>query len=383
MKYSVSVSSPVSTSFRAAAIIGKFDYDPGARSIFSFEAELPTDREDWQVGLIVGPSGSGKSLLARQAFPAESIVEGFTWGAAAIVDDFPGSLSVNDVTRLLTAVGLSSTPVWLLPYAALSNGQRFRADLARALATSDYAVYDEFTSVVDRDVAKAAAYAVSKEIRRRPGKRFVAISCHSDIIEWLEPDWVYRTEDHSLHWGRLRRPQIILRIYPGSYRAYPLFAHNHYLGRPIPRHATVFLGVVQIEERKKIVAIDSYHAAAGVAGLFIGGAGVVLPDFQGLGIGMRFFEAAAEFTHRMKGVRVRNIVGSQVVNDCWARRAGKDDAAWRLVRGPHRNRPDSKTFKRRKGLQRATNRLVCSWEYVPEAQRRTRARVGSGPAAAR
>lgn len=69
-----------------------------------------------------------------------------------------------------------------------------RCDLAYALLDGkDLVVYDEFTSVVNRQVAKAASYAISKCVRRN-GKKFVAVSCHDDITEWLQPDWIYNTD---------------------------------------------------------------------------------------------------------------------------------------------------------------------------------------------
>ena len=177
---------------------------------------------------------------------------------------------------------------------------------------------------------------MSKATRKKPGKRFVAVSCHSDIIEWLEPDWVFHTEGYQLVRGRLRRPELTVDVYAGSYRDYPLFAKNHYLNRPIPRNALVYLGVLEVEGRRRIVALDSYHSCPGVRGVWIGGQGVVLPEFQGLGIGMRFFEAAAELTHQRKHVRVRNIVGSQVVNESWAARSKRPRAAWKLVSNERR-----------------------------------------------
>jgi ABC-type ATPase with predicted acetyltransferase domain len=89
-------------------------------------------------------------------------------------------------------VGLNSIPSWYKPYAVLSNGERFRADLARKI--EDGAVIDEFTSVVDRNVAKAASVALSKYIRKNNIKNVVLSTCHRDILEWLEPDWVIDTD---------------------------------------------------------------------------------------------------------------------------------------------------------------------------------------------
>jgi ABC-type ATPase with predicted acetyltransferase domain len=77
------------------------------------------------------------------------------------------------------------------PQAVLSNGERFRVDLARRLLElPDPIVVDEFTSVVDRQVAKIGAHAVQKFVRKH-NRRFVAATCHYDVVEWLQPDWIF------------------------------------------------------------------------------------------------------------------------------------------------------------------------------------------------
>jgi hypothetical protein len=35
---------------------------------------------------------------------------------------------------------------------------------------------------------------ISKNVRRHPGKQFVAVTCHSDVVDWLEPDWMFCTD---------------------------------------------------------------------------------------------------------------------------------------------------------------------------------------------
>lgn len=83
----------------------------------------------------------------------------------------------------------------------LSNGEKMRADLAYTLlsATTDNpVVYDEFTSVVDRDVAYNLCVALHKHVKRTSGLRFIAVTCHSDILDWLQPDWVYSTDDMGM-----------------------------------------------------------------------------------------------------------------------------------------------------------------------------------------
>ena len=100
---------------------------------------------------------------------------------------------MNVVTGALSSVGLGDVPAWLRPFKVLSNGEQFRAGLARLICNApDKVVVDEFTSVVDRQIAKIGAAAFAKSWRKT-GKQIVLLSCHYDIIEWLQPDWVYDT----------------------------------------------------------------------------------------------------------------------------------------------------------------------------------------------
>src|SRR5437588_298644 len=71
-------------------------------------------------------------------------------------------------------------------------------------------VVDEFTSVVDRQIAKFGALAFGKAWRRTGGQA-VPLSCHYDIIEWLEPDWLYDVAT-GVYSGRglWRRPKFEL-----------------------------------------------------------------------------------------------------------------------------------------------------------------------------
>ena len=52
-------------------------------------------------------------------------------------------------------------------------------------------------------VAKVASIAIHKAIKRT-AKKFIAISCHYDILEWLEPDWVFDTNEMKCFFGNAR-----------------------------------------------------------------------------------------------------------------------------------------------------------------------------------
>ena len=175
--------------FRVSKIQADFDVKlEHSNERFVGDIEMPNDR---QIGVIVGASGTGKSTIAKELFD-EELINGFEYKAKSVVDDMPKSAKMDDITKMFYAVGFGSVPSWLKPYSVLSNGEKMRVDLARALLEKDFVCFDEFTSVVDRQVAQTACIAINKAIKKT-NKKFVAVSCHYDILDWLKPDWVFDT----------------------------------------------------------------------------------------------------------------------------------------------------------------------------------------------
>jgi ABC-type glutathione transport system ATPase component len=134
--------------------------------------------------VVVGPSGSGKTSIGRQIFGDPAPFWTPAWPAdAPIIDAIAPAGDFNAVTGALGSVGLGSVPTWLRPYPVLSNGERFRADLARLVCDApDVAVVDEFTSVVDRQIAEFGALAFAKAWRRLKGKQVVLLTPHYDVV---------------------------------------------------------------------------------------------------------------------------------------------------------------------------------------------------------
>lgn len=183
--------------FRVSKIEADFDVKPEhSCERFVGDIDIP---DEWSIGVIVGGSGTGKSTIARELF-GEQLVTGFDYAAGSVVDDMPKA-NIDDITKMFYIVGFGSVPSWLKPYSVLSNGEKMRVDLARALLERDFVVFDEFTSVVDRQVARTACLAINKAVRRA-GKKFIAVSCHYDILDWLEPDWVFDTNTMQNFFGQ-------------------------------------------------------------------------------------------------------------------------------------------------------------------------------------
>lgn len=281
-------------SFRVAAVMGTYDLqDNSVTEHFSGELALP---EKWSIGLIVGSSGTGKTTIAKELFP-QAYIGGFEYTHDNILDDFPQGIKVSDICKTLSQCGFSSPPSWLKPYAVLSQGEKMRCDLARSILNENKLfVFDEFTSVVDRQVAKIASFCVQKAIRRTD-KQFIAVACHRDIEEWLLPDWVFDTNNMTFRTcesQKKNKPAVELRIYETTNKEYfwHLFRRYHYLGHSFNKAARAFVATANGE----LCAFTSFlrFPHPHVKNYFREHRTVVFPDYQGIGIG----QAVSDFVAR-------------------------------------------------------------------------------------
>lgn len=186
--------SDIEKTFRVAKVMADFDVSiKHSFEHFIGEIKMP---EKWNIGVIVGASGTGKTTIAKELF-SDCFIQHFEYKAKSVIDDMPKSKSVDEIEKMFYAVGFGSVPSWLKPYNVLSNGEKMRVDLAKALLEKDKVCFDEFTSVVDRNVAQTACIAINKTIKTQ-NKQFIAVSCHYDILEWLQPDWVFDTNEMKM-----------------------------------------------------------------------------------------------------------------------------------------------------------------------------------------
>ena len=183
--------------------------------------------------------------------------------------------------------GLAST---LVPLG--SNGEQFRAGLARIVCGKpSEVVIDEFTSVVDRQIAKIGAQAFQKAWRRsNPDGKVVLLTPHYDILDWVQPDWMIDTKTRSFHKERLRRPDIELDVWKvdGSY--WQFFKPHYYLDLPMPPGAEYFIGTVDGELACHLAVCPRFEIK-GYRGTRL----VTMPEWQGAGVGTKFLNFIAQY----------------------------------------------------------------------------------------
>jgi hypothetical protein len=353
----ITVSSPIIASPRVLQVRGMFDLPEAKTSLAAWDVAMPLEEKPWHIGLVVGPSGCGKSTIANALWPQRGTLP--TWPSdRSILDGFPEGMSIKDVAALLSSVGFASPAAWLRPFHALSTGQRFRVEMARLIAAAEKSptagvpiIVDEFTSVVDRTVAKMASAALARSIRKRH-LQLVAVTCHEDVEDWLGPDWIYRPAEQSFAWRSLQpRPAIDLEVFRCQTSAWPLFAPHHYLSGALARNAVCFVATW----KSVPVAFSAWLP-------FVGRGRptrrehrtVTLPDYQGVGIGNAMSALIASMWTAL-GSRAISTTSHPAMM-----RARCASPFWRMHRRPSLTRRENR-------IRHASARLTAGFTYVGPA----------------
>ena len=275
-----------------------FDFD-GENKFFPFEFNDILKDLDFNILCIVGASGSGKSTFSKYFGEEEKLTYD---NNKAIISHFENP---DEAVEKLIAVGLNSIPTWCKPRNVLSVGEGFRIDLARRLKSN--CVIDEFTSTVDRDVALSCSKSVGKYIRKNNLKKCVFVSCHKDFIDTLCPDYIIDLDDECIYDARnLPRRKFELQIYEKSNKAeiWNIFKQHHYLSSELNIACKMFVAYLN----DNIVGMCAVLPQPGVLD---GDAWrihrlVVLPDYQGLGIGVKLLEYVCDlFKYHNKTIYLR------------------------------------------------------------------------------
>ena len=335
-------------------IFKNFDYKFEGTTEFTIPHFSKMD-EEFGIGVIYGSSGSGKTSILNQYGKEEELHWDNNRSVASHFD------SVEDAIERLGAVGLNTVPTWAKPRSVLSNGEGFRCDLARRLGSN--IVIDEFTSVVNRDVAKSCSLSLSKYVKRNKLKNIVLATCHDDILEWLDPDWVFNTDAKKYSSRGLVRQPIKIDIIKGHKKYWEYFKKHHYLTEDLPSTVRCFLALWD----DRIIGFSSSVSLPGYTPPMYEGdrrknwreaRTVILPDFQGLGLGTRLSDAVADI-HVESGVRYYSKTSHIRMGEY-----RQNSPLWRATATNLKDRSTDKYDYKKRLIPLETERICYSHEYI-------------------
>jgi ABC-type dipeptide/oligopeptide/nickel transport system ATPase subunit len=327
MKIVFELSSEPTNTFRCIKAANSVDLDLTKKLKHSIDIDVDFP-EQWSVGLIVGASGSGKTTLAKHLYGNDCFQE-ILDPSKPVIEQFDKALSYDECVNYLCSVGLSQVPCWVRPAATLSNGQRFRAEIALQLAQANekISVIDEWTSVVDRTVAKVMSHAVQKHARR-VNRQLVLCSCHYDVIEWLQPDWVIdcNTQEFRRLLRGARSEKLEFTIKEIDSKSWKYFNKYHYLSDKLAGGHNYFFGLFHNDVQIGFQAFSNYVPhRKGTTMILHFNRTVVHPDYVGFGLEMRLIDETSAIM-AARGFRIMgkfssiSVYKSMIKNPKWVLR---------------------------------------------------------------
>lgn len=295
----VILESPINKSFRCKMACDALDIDQKKKSIHHLKIDGINMPAKWNVGLIYGASGSGKTTLAKKLF-GNDIFKTILDENEPIINQFPTEYTYDECADILSGIGLNSVPCWVRPVKTLSNGQRARAEAALLMVQNEGIInIDEWTSVVDRTVAKAMSFCVQKFARKHI-KQIILLSCHYDVLEWLLPDWLIDCNEQKF-WLRenedfffTKREQLAFTIRKIGRESWRYFSKYHYLSEKLPGGEIYLFGLFFEDKQIGFQCFANYTPRVrGKKTIFHFNRTVVHPDYQGLGLGIKLINESA------------------------------------------------------------------------------------------
>lgn len=298
--------SAVSKTFRCQRAADSLDIDTEKKSVHKLTVDVDIN-PPFGVGLILGASGSGKTTLAKRIYGEDCFAVNLD-PEKPIIDQLPKHLTYDECAAALSGIGLTSVPCWIRPVNTLSNGQRARAEAALAMYRSEktIVVLDEWTSVVDRTVAKVMSHCVQKFARKHValGAPIVLLSCHYDVVEWLDPDWVIDCNSQSFTDRRLLQPSqrqrqehlefAIKEVDRSSWR---YFSKYHYLSEKLPGGKIFTFGLFHGPNQIGFQCFANYvpHRIGTKNKMIMhSNRTVIHPDYAGFGLGIRLINETSQ-----------------------------------------------------------------------------------------
>ena len=331
--FELTLTSPVAKSFRATKAANSLDIDAEKKSIHHFKVQADI-KTPFNIGVIVGASGSGKTTLAKHIYGEEAFKEILN-PSLPVIEQFPESLSYDECAAMLCGVGLTAVPCWIRPAYTLSNGQKARAECALQMAREDsnIIVIDEWTSVVDRTVAKVMSHCIQKHARKT-GKTVVLLSCHYDVLDWLNPDWIIDANKQAytnrrLLWQDFKRTeQLQFDIREADKSTWRYFSRYHYLNEKLAGGKQLFYGLWDGNNQIGFLAFTNYvpHRKDRLQKMQLHFNRLVIhPDYCGFGLGIHFLNKCSKLVADLNYEVCGKFSSAPVFN------ALKANKSWKMV----------------------------------------------------
>lgn len=329
----VKLESPVSNNFRCKMACDSLDIDIKKKSIHHLKIENVIIPETWNIGLVYGASGSGKTTLAKTIF-GDSVFTSSISEDEPIINQFPKEYTYEQCAAILSGIGLNSVPCWVRPVKTLSNGQRARAEAALMMVKNDGIILiDEWTSVVDRTVAKAMSHCLQK-FARKNNKQIILLSCHYDVLEWLIPDWLIDCNEQKFNLKQnenfffTKREQLQFDIKEIGRESWRYFSKYHYLSERLPGGSIHLYGLFIGDKQIGFQCFANYTPdAKGKKRIYHSNRTVIHPDYQGLGLGIKLINE----TSRLLSIKTKcNIMAKFSAMPVY--KAMKKQAQWKFLK---------------------------------------------------
>ena len=251
--------------------------------------EIKADFETpFNICLIHGLSGSGKTTLTREIFGQDCFKFEIDEDKS-VIEQFDKSFKYDERVEFLVSIGLGSIPEWIKPIKVLSNGERARAEIAILLSKSNEIFIDEFTSVLDRNIAKILSHSLQK-FARKQNKRIILCSVHEDVTEWLNPDIIVDVNkqeyiDRRGLWQGYKRNEFLnFEIRAVSRSSWKMFSKYHYLSDNLPSNPRSF-GLFINNKQIGFQCFANYNIAN--QKMLHSNRTIIHPEYIGLGLGIR------------------------------------------------------------------------------------------------
>lgn len=362
--YELTLQSEPSNTFRCIKAAQSVDLDIKKKLTHHLKIKADID-SPFNVGLIVGASGSGKTTLTKQIFGQDCFDEILDL-ERPVIEQFPKEWTYEDCAKALTGAGLSSVVCWIRPAKTLSNGQKARAEIALQLSQDkEFILIDEFTSVVDRTIAKIMAHTVQK-IARRQKRKIVLCSCHYDVIEWLNPCWIIDCNKQVFTCRRLlwqeykREEKLKFEIKKCDRTAWKYFSKYHYLSENLAGGYTFHYGLFQGKEQIGYINFAEYVPWKDKKKKRILHANriVIHPDYIGLGLGIKL-------TNELAAILSQEHIIMCKMSSLSIYHLMKRDNKWILKSSKYfqKEAKDNYNLKRLKGKKKTFRQKVKQWTF--------------------